>query len=1020
MNISEYSVKKPFIAVILIAAVSLLGVFSFRRLPLLFLPEISHPSLAVFISYKSTSPREVEKLITLPVEGVMGGLSNLKRISSTSSGDSSRVRMEFELGTDMDLVVMEIRDRIDQVRDRLPADIGAIRIWRWQTTDLPILNFSLAWEGTEGELGNITEHVIKPKLLRIDGVADVEIRGIQTREIVVELDYGLMQAHGAGVADIAAGLRANNLTLPGGSLIEGGRRHFIRSVGEFTDPAEIASLPLRGSRVTLGDVGTVSFAYSEKDYYHRLNSRDAVSLRVFKSSTANIVQVSARVREMLEQIQADLGVEKLVVQVFFDQANEILNSLKNLRNAGIIGGIMAVIMLFLFLWKVRTTLIIALAIPISVLCTFTFMFLLGWIPGLDVSLNIISLSGLMLAVGMLVDNSVVVLENIHRLREEGERPVQAAVKGAGEVSLPVFAATLTTIIVFVPLLFTASTSFGRFMRDFGLSIVVALAASLFVSLTLIPLIASRILTDREVTRHRFIDFLTASYTRLIGWTLRHRLLTILFMAAVLAGGIYIFTRIEREFVPPAPSRRMSIRVTLPRSYDINEASSLFDRVDGIFLENRDELEIKTFSSFFRAGGGRLDIFFKDLEESRYKTSVLQDKVRSSLPEIPGVDFQVGRGWGVGGGELGISLDIKGPDNEVLAVLAEDVKARLLKMPGVKDADTSLESGAEEVRVYVDRLKSWKYGLSSREVAQSVSANLSVGAVSTFKTSNGEIPIKVQLKEEDRATLEQLRQMELAGTGGSVPFGTVAEFRLEQGPLAIQRDQGDQLVNVFANTDRRGMSTLQGEIESQLSALNMPPGYSWQVGQSFRRFRESEAASRFAIMLALVFVYLVMASLFESFVQPITILFSVPFSIIGVAILFFLTRTTLNSNSWLGIMVLFGVVVNNGIILVNRINYLRAQGLSRAEAIIRGGQNRLRPILMTASTTLLGLTPMVAPLLFPGLFGPIEGRAGMYGPIALALFGGLTTSTFLTLIIMPTVYSLLDDFGNFVKRVILSI
>ncbi|MGQ9632269.1 MAG: efflux RND transporter permease subunit [bacterium] len=1020
MNISEYSVRRPIVAIIVISAISLLGAFAVDRLPLLFLPEFSQPFLFINIPYKSTSPREIERLITMPVEGIMGGISHLEKVSSTSTGTGSNVRLEFEMGTDMDLASMEVRDRIDQIRGELPEDVGTIRIRRWQTTDQPILNFSLAWDGPQSELNNIAEDVIAPRILRIEGVADVDIQGIQRRQITVDLDSQLMKSYGVSVNDINQSLRANNLNLSGGYILDGGRRYIVRSIGEFADISEISLLPIKGSKVKLGDLGKVSYKYPDRDYYHRLNHLDAVSVRVFKSSTANIVDVSRRVRKMIEEIKSEPGMERLTIHIFFDQADEIVKSLNNLRNAGIVGGILAVIMLFLFLWKVRSTLIIAMAIPISILCTFTLMFLLRRLFGIDVTLNIISLSGLMLAVGMLVDNGIVVLENIFRHREEGEAPMEAAIKGASEVETAVLASTLTTIIVFVPLLFMSRTTFGRFMGDFGLSIVVALVASLFVALTLIPLISSRIFTGTEKGKHRVIRWLINLYTGVMNWTLRHRLATVLIMLAILGGSVYLFTKIEREFVPPAPSRSMDITVEVPRSFSINDVKGVFDRVEELLMKNKDELEIKMLSTNFRAGRSRIAIFFKDLEESRYSTTQLQNKVRELLPEIPGVAFKVGRGWGMGGGELGISVDLKGPDSEVLAIYADDVKGRLKGIKGVKDVDSSLESGEEEVQVTVDRVKARRYGLSSSQVAQSISSNLSASATSKFKARDEEIPINVQLREEDRANLEQLKQVRFEGAANLVSLGTLADFSVEKGPLSIQREDGYEIVTVFANTDRSGMVALQGEIERNMRDLKMPSGYSWQVGQSFRRFMESQQNSRFAIFLAVVFIYLVMASLFESFVHPITILFSVPFAITGVSIVFYFTRTTLNSNSWLGMMVLFGIVVNNGIILIDHINRLRRSGMDRKEAIIKGGQDRLRPILMTVSTTLLGLMPMVAPILFPSIFGPIEGRAGLYGPIALALVGGLTTSTFLTLIIIPTIYSLADDFGEFVKKIVRSI
>jgi len=1015
LTLSEYSVRKPFIAVILIASVSLLGLFSVGRLPLLFLPEIESPFLVINANYKTSSPGDIETLVTLPIEGVMGGVQKLKSISSTSTTNSARIRMEFEQSTDMDLAMVEIRDRLDQVRGELPKDMGSVVIRRWQSTDMPILNFSIAWDGPLNELSHLVEHVLTPRLLRLEGVADVDVQGIQSREIVIDLQASLLAAHAISVDEITRSLKANNLSLSGGYLIDGSRKYVVRVKGEFSDIGEIARLPI--GRVRLRDLGEVAYTFPDKRYYQRLNGWDAVSVRIYKASTANIVEVSEKVTRTLNELQAEPGMRDLTLQVFFDQAREIMASLKALRNAGIIGGVLAVVMLFLFLLKLRTTLIIALAIPISILCTFTIMFILLSVWKIPVTLNIISLSGLMLAVGMLVDNSVVVLENIYRHREEGASPIDAAVNGAGEVTMPVTAATLTTIIVFVPLVFTARSSFGVFMRDFGLSIVVALIASLFVSLTLIPLISSRLFTGKERGRHRVIRWLTRVYSRIIGWTLSHRWIALGITCLFLAGGILLFTKIEREFTPPAPSRRMNINVVLPRDYGMEEIRKVLIETENSLLTKRAALEIKMLSTNFRHGRGSISVYFNDLEESHRSTQELNDSVRAALPEIAGISFTVGRRRWLGGGDSTVSVELKGENNTLLSVLAEEVKERLSRISGVSDVDTNLESGDEEVHVSVDRSKARSLGLSSSEVGRIITSRLSSSSTGRFKTGDGEIPIRVAIREEDQLSLQQIRQLKLDTRENSASLGSLADFNLAAGALSVQREGGRQIVTVSANTDRRGMDSLQAQIEEEMTEFELPPGYTWQMGQSFRHFRESEQLSLFALTLALIFVYLVMASLFESFIHPVTILFSIPFSVIGVSILFYLTSTTLNSNSWLGIMVLCGVVVNNGIILVDHINHLRKEGLSRREAIITGGRNRLRPILMTVATTLLGLMPLVAPLLFPEVFGPTEGRAGQYGPIALALVGGLTTSTFLTLIITPTIYSLIDDFGIFAGCVI---
>lgn len=1016
-SFAEFSVRRPLGVILVIAAVSLFGFFAIGRLPLLFLPEIESPALTVVAPFPNSSPEEVERRGAAPLEGAVGGMSGVESVSSTSSANSARIRAQFAIGTDMDLAAAEIRDRIDRIRSGLPDGVGRIRVSNFSTTDIPILQFSAATDGTRAELERLTEELIVPRLQRLDGVADVEARGLQAEQVMIDLDPQAMAALGVGVNELTRSLRANNVDLAGGYLIDGGRRYFVRSAASFTGLDQIAALPIAGAAggARIGDVGVVRRGVGGQENVQRLNLAEAVTVRVFKGSDANVVNVVRVARAELAAIEA--AAPGLTTFVFFDQSQEITASLNNLRNSGLIGAGLAVLVLFAFLLRVRATLVVAIAIPISIIATFTVVFLMRRVGGLNFSLNVISLSGLMLAVGMLVDNSVVVLENIYRYRERGLAPRAAAIRGAGEVTTPVLAATITSIIVFVPVLFTAATPFGRFMGDFATTMVAAMIASLVISLSLIPVVSSRFLVAAGATRHRVMDALEAAYRALLRRTLRHRLITVAGMLALLGGGVYLLTQIEREFTPPTPARRMSIAVSAENGVTFAETRAVFDAFERDLLARTEELEIDAVAANFSARSGSVTVYFRDDASTQRTTADLTNEIRGLLPQLPGYTFSVGRRWGRGGGgALGVSVDVTGPNTEVLALFAEDISARLGALPGVDDVSTNLESGDEQLQVRVNRDRATAADLSADAVGRLLSANLSESAAGTLAADGEELPIRVQVAEAARVDLNGLAQLPVEPGAAAVPLGTLATFERQPGPRSIQRDGGSEIVSVTANTDRSGMFLLRGQIEGLLNRQQLPPGYSADVGQNFRRFQQSEQASLFALLLAAAFIYLVMAALFESFVHPITILTSLPFSLLGVALLFYLTGTTLNTNSWLGIMVLAGVVVNNGIILVDHVNRLRAAGMARTEAIITGGRDRLRPILITACTTLLGLFPLVAPLVAPGMFGPVEGRAGTWGPIALAVVGGLTTSTFMTLVVMPTIYALLDDLAEFLRRV----
>jgi HAE1 family hydrophobic/amphiphilic exporter-1 len=1043
MSFASYSVRRPLAVVLAVGALALFGLISIGRLPLLFLPETSFPSLTIVANYADSSPREIERLLAAPLEGAIAGTTGIDSLSSSSSASNARIQASFATGTDMGLAAAEVRDRLDRVRPQLPADVGAITVRNFSTSDLPIMQFSVSLPGAAAQLGTLAEETVTPRLLRLDGVADVEIRGLRGQQATIELDPDALTALGVAPADVTSALRANNVNIAGGYLLDGGRRYFVRTTGEFTALEQIANLPVTGgfggATVRIEDVANVSLTTTGTDSVQRLNMVEALTMRVFKTSTANVVVAAAEVRDALAELETE--VPGLQTFIFSDQSEEIVTSLSALRDSGLIGAGLAVLVLLAFLWSVRSTLVVAVAIPISAVATFTVVFLMREVGGLNFTLNIISLSGLMLAVGMLVDNSVVVLENIHRHRELGSSPRAAASRGAAEVSVPVVAATVTSVIVFVPIVFMQTSTFGAFMSDFAATMVAATVASLLVSLTLIPVLASRVLPMLQVApggvgvptahdgSHRAMRWLKRRYATVLRWTLGHRLITVAGMLATLAGGFFLTTQIEREFIPRTPARRVSVSIRGENDATLVDTRNVFNEFEQSLLFRAGELELSAVSANFNSRGGSVTLYLRDDEATRLSTTEITDEVRGAFPQLAGYSFSVGRRFGRGGGgALGVSVDITGPDTEVLALFADDIGQRIASMSGVEDVSTNLESGAEQLLVGVDRDRASTLDVTAAQLSQTIRSSLSSSRVGTLRTGGQDLPISVEVREAERVDVSALGQLAVATGGGggssasseavaSVPLATVADLERQVGPRSIQRSDGNEIVSVSASTDRSGLFRLQAELQEQLQTVELPAGYSANVGRSFRQFRESESASLFAVLLAAGFIYLVMAALFESFIHPITILMSLPFSVLGVAVLFYLTGTTLNTNSWLGIMVLFGVVVNNGIILVDRINRLRRQGVERTEAIFSAGNDRLRPILITAGTTLLGLSPMIAPVLFPGTFGPIEGRASLWAPIAMALVGGLTTSTFMTLVVMPTIYSLFDDLTAFLGKVL---
>lgn len=1042
MKLSTFAVKKPIATLMVIIGMVVVGVVSWRNIPLLFFPEFSGSSLRIEAVYKSSSPGEIEDLITRPIEEIMGTVKHLVSIKSTSYSNSASVVLEFKLGTNMDLAALDVETRLEQVKRELPKDVDRIQIFRFQSTDMPVITFSISCKGDRSRLYDIAEK-LQHEILRIEGVAGVEISGMDKKKLLVELDRERVEAHHVEPYTLRQTLLENNVNISAGEITEGDKKYIVRAVGEFHDEAEIAQLPLkleegrgkgRGVEkesftstststftswqglIKLSDIADVSYGFVASSRCQRLNGLDAVTLSVMKTSTANIVSVANAVKQTLDVLKKGFSRDNLQILVFRDRSKEIVERLASLRNNGIYGGILVIIILYLFLRNIRSTLIISMAVPVSVFCTFTIIFMLRKFFGSDITINIISLMGLILSVGMLVDPAIVVLENIHRHKEEYKLDIkQAAVLGSGEVGLALTAASATTMCVFAPMIFSPKTLWGVFMHDFGATVCIAIAAALFVGLTLIPLAGSRILIGKEKERFGYISAITGLYTRLIKITLRYRWITVACAAALLAISFYVYGYLEREWVPRPMYREVHIRVNTPKSYDLQQTRRLFITLEDTLGVKKDELEIVTISSSFDRWGGTLDVYLTDDNVAKKSVSVITDQLKAALPEIPGVRYTHPK-WYSASQERGIALELKGRNPETLARLAKDVKQNLQSIPELKDLDISVEKETDEFLAYINRNKAHKYGLSSQRVAFGVMGALSGRSVGQFKKEDRQVDINVLLKEEDRQNLDQLKNLTFGGSNtNNVAFGTLVDFEQKKGPMTIERLDRQPVVKVTGTYRGAGIKKLYDAVSRIMSSVNLPAGYSWSMGEDYRRYKQDEAGARFGLILALVLIYIIMAALFESFIHPLTIMLSIPFAFTGVAFSFYMLDVPLDKLTEMGLLLLCGVVVNNAIVLIDYINRLRGAGMDINSAIIKGGRDRLQPILMTALTTILGLLPMVMPLLLPSLFGPLEGGQGMWAPMGLLMLAGLTTSTFLTLVILPTVYSLIDSFSSLLKR-----
>jgi len=1016
MSLPEFSLKRPVTIIVIIIILFVLGIISSQKLPLQLFPDISFPNLYVYAPYPSSSPEEVNQKITKPLEEVLSTINGVKKISSTSSASASSVRIEFESSKNMDIASLEIRDKIDSIRNELPNDLKKVYIRRWETSNIPTMRFSISGEISKDDLIDLAERVIKPRLERIEGVANLDITGVSDKKIYLYVSQSTLDELNLRIFDLLQTVLSSNLSTSEGFIEEDGKKWVVRIPAEIKNVEQLKELPVAGGKLKLKDVATIIYDYPPKEDYYILDGREAISFRLYKSDLANVVDISRKVKKELKKILSMSQYKSLNLLVYRDQAKDILASLRELVKAGIIGSVLAIIVLFLFLRRFRVTLIIALSIPLSVIFTFAFMFLLNTLFHTNLSINIISLSGLMMAVGMLVDNGVVVLENIFRYRQDfNYSPYEAAKVGSSEVATAVFGSTMTTVIVFASLTFVGGSSFGRWLKDFGLAITLSLFASLFVSLSFNPLAASRLMKGKERERRKFIIKMENYYKKFISSALSKKYYVAIAAFLLFIISFYLFKNIPRGYMPRSREREIGYTVLMPEKMSLDEMEALFKRVEDIIEKNKKKLDIEHYVFSYgirRLKRGRyfgsINLYLKDESESKLSTSEIEKRLTPLLPKEPGVDFLKGRKQFRGGFGGGITINLTGPDYSTLVELADRVKEALKKIPSVSDITTNVEGGEKEVKVSVIRDRA--FSVSSQRISQTISSAISERPVTRFRWGNKEVDVIFQLKKDKNFTLSKLKNITVESQSGSLPVYAVARFRIGKGALSIVKENKKAIFTVEANTEVQGMYKVRDLVKKAMANIKFPPGYSWNMGEDWRRFKEAQQSTNMSLFLGIFLIYVVMASLFESFSQPFIILITVPLALFGVAITFQLTGVSFDNSSSLGLLILMGIVVNNGIILIDHTNILRKKGKVLKEAVVQAGRDRLRPILMTALTTIFGLLPMSMPLIFPGVFGPPEGRASMWAGISLVVLGGLTTSTFLTLTFLPSFYYIFETWS----------
>jgi len=1020
-----FSVNRPVTVVMCLIALLVIGGIAFKQISVDLMPAgFSPPFLGVWASYPNSNPQEVEEQVAKPIEEQVRTINGVKRVASSSSGNGVWAFVEFGQGTDMEVAYAQLRDRMDRVKAELPEDIERVYLRKWGNDDEPIMWFALIEQEPHDDPYLLVEQHLQKPLERIDGVAKIEISGAEEKSILIHIRQDMVKSYRVNLYDVIRGLRKDNFSISSGHVTDGDRKIYVRSYGRFTSLDEIRNLPIRGSNLRLKDIADVKYDVPEDHWKLRIDDSNAITLEVYKESSANTVALSRKVAERFAQeVENDPALSGFKVETLFNQGALIEDSVDNLQRTGIWGALFAFCVLYFFLRRLRMTLIVNLAIPLSLLITLTVMYFMGW------TLNLITMMGLMISVGMVVDNSIVVLENIYSKRAEGLGDRQAALSGASEVGLAVTLATLTTVVVFLQLiLMNDDTGFRFYMLRIGLPVMVALVASLIVAMVFIPLAATRIVSNREVAEPRTVLRANRAYHRALEWAISHRVEMFAIIVLVFASMQFAAANIEQTDSTEGNINDFRFIFEMPDHFTMEEASALMGQVADSVNAKRDLYGVKTVMTKNSNNFGRLRVFLNEppkqdwyevaydnllaelgLSEQNVMTreAVIED-LKARLPRMPGVEVRTSWHRQEGDDDSSVSLTLYGDDTRTLVRLAKEAERRLRTIPEFISIETDMEKGASEIHLEIKREQAKKYGISPDAISGTVQYALRGFPLPRYQTEDKEIKVQIQLREEDRRNLSQLKNLTFfTASGKEIPLDAVASFSVEKGIGEIQRENGKTYLGIKANTTSDDIAGLYRKIEKAMVGFTMPYGYSWSKGKHFDRLRQNNENAIFAIIMSACFVFLLMGFLFESFILPLSVILAIPFSFFGAYWMLYLTGTPIDIMSQIGFVILVGVVVNNAIVLIDLVNRLRKQGWSRHDAILEAGKQRFRPILMTAFTTIGGLLPMAV------------GNTSMigipYAPMGRTIIGGLLTSTLLSLIAVPWAYTLFDDMREHFRK-----
>ena len=1010
MTLAELSLRRPVTAVMFFVSMVAIGLIAAFRLPLEQFPQINVPFLVLSFPYPGSTPQEVERSITRPAEEALATLPGIKELNSTSRADGADVQIQFtDWNRDINVTASEARDRIDAIRAELPGDLQRYFVRNFSSSDQPLIRLRFSSDRDLRTEYDMLQREVQRRIERVPGVARVDLSGVAPNEVEISIDPARLGAHNIGLNQLAAKLQAINFSVSAGEIDEGLRRLRVQPVGEVKRLDELRDLVINDQGLKLSDVADITLKPQRQSVGRRLDGRPAIGLDIFREQSSNLVDVARAVTAEIEQIKQLPELDGVQVMVFDNQADNVTDSIAELVQAGAIGSVLSLVVLYYFLRHWPSTLMVTLAIPICIIMTLGAMFFLG------ITLNILSMMGLLLGIGMLVDNAVVVVESIYQYRERWpDDPMRCAIEGTRAVQIAISAGTLSSIIVFLPNLFGKSGMISIYLGQVALTITIALLCSWLVAVSLIPMISARLATPPAVTTARgFIPALTRKYGGVLRWSLAHRGKSLLAIVFIVAASLVPAKMTNIDMFGREPSKEMSMYLNWKGAYSLEQMSDEVSKVETFLDARRKRYHLQQIFVFYaEQGWAGVRLTLDDGKDVDPKA--VQEMIRQELPKLARAEVGFkGSDDGGSGDANELQFYLTGDSTDELVALSGGLVPLLARRRELRDVRVDSGDVNSEVQVTVNRKRALAFGFSAQDVAQYIGIALRGAPLREFRRNDTEVPVNVRFAGAETFRMEDMSSLSLRRPDGtSVPLLSLVDVHVRQGSSQVYRQNRQTGLAIKATiAGKFTKDDARKAVEDVMGAAQFKPGYAWDWGQSHREDDDSLDQMLFNMKIALLMILIVMAAIFESLLFPLAILSSILFSFLGVFWLFALTGTTFTIMAMIGLLVLMGVVVNNGIVMVDHINALRRAGKSRTDALVEGSRERLRPILMTMGTTILGMLPLC-------LAGAqIAGDGPAYYPMARAVAGGLAFSTVVSLLFLPTIYALLDDAGESMRRII---